>query len=87
MSLDAALQVIGVAPVPGLSATLTLFRFIVSSVQGVRERKKQLEALATAVGQLLGTLDLEFKSSRLIMAHCGQPLADLKRGVWYLRTR
>ncbi|KAJ7496387.1 hypothetical protein FB451DRAFT_1385797 [Mycena latifolia] len=79
MSLETALQIVlGVTPVPGLSEAYTLFKFIVSSVQGVRESKKQLEVLAAAVGQLLTTLDSEFRSSRLIVQNCGRPLRELK---------
>ncbi|KAJ7496391.1 hypothetical protein FB451DRAFT_1549555 [Mycena latifolia] len=79
MSLETALQIVlGVTPVPGLSEAYTLFKFIVSSVQGVRESKKQLEVLAAAVGQLLATLDVEFRSSRLIVANCRGQLAELK---------
>ncbi|KAJ6530021.1 kinase-like domain-containing protein, partial [Mycena vulgaris] len=79
MSLDAALDVLlGMTPVPGLSGAFTLFRFIVSSVQAVQASKKQLEALAKAVGQLLATLDSEFREARLIVANCGEALTDLE---------
>ncbi|KAJ7496362.1 hypothetical protein FB451DRAFT_196353 [Mycena latifolia] len=75
MSLEA---VLGLTPVPGLSAAFTLLKFIASSVQDVKQSKKQLEVLAIAVAQLLATLDSEFRSSSLIVANCGGPLAELK---------
>ncbi|KAJ6524675.1 kinase-like domain-containing protein [Mycena vulgaris] len=78
MSLDVALQVVlGITPIPGLSAAFTVFRFIVDSVQKVQDGKKQLDALAKAVGQILRALDSEFTASRLVVARCGGPLTDL----------
>jgi hypothetical protein len=75
MSLEALL---GVNPVPGLSAAFTLLRFIMSSVQTLQTSKKQLEGLAKAAGRLLATLDSEFKGSRLIVANCKEQLGDLQ---------
>jgi hypothetical protein len=79
MSLDVALDVIlGLTPVPGLSAAFTLFKFIVSCVEKLEANKLQLAALANAIGQLLATLHTEFQSSRLIASSCVQPLTDLR---------
>ncbi|KAJ7433789.1 hypothetical protein FB451DRAFT_1471562 [Mycena latifolia] len=70
--------VLGVIPVPALTAAFTLLKFIASSVQDFHQSKKQLEVLATAVGQFLVTLNSEFRSSKLMVANCGEPLAELK---------
>jgi hypothetical protein len=80
MSLDVALQVVlGITPIPGLSAAFQVFRFIVNSVQKVQNGKKQLDALAKAIGQILTALDFEFRASRLVVAHYGKSLTDLER--------
>jgi hypothetical protein len=80
MSLDVTLQVVlEITPIPGLSAAFRVFRFIVDSVQKVEDGRKQLGALAKAVGQILTALDAEFTASRLVVAHCGKPLTDLER--------
>ncbi|KAJ6595916.1 kinase-like domain-containing protein [Mycena sp. CBHHK59/15] len=79
MSLETVVDVLlGITPVPGLSAAFTLFKFIVSSVQEVQASKTQLEALAKAIGDLLTTLNSEFKASRLVAAACVKPLDDLR---------
>ncbi|KAJ6528312.1 kinase-like domain-containing protein, partial [Mycena vulgaris] len=78
MSLDAALvTVLDLIPVPGLSTAFRVFTFILSSVKEVQHSKKQLEALAITIGQLLRTLDSELRASRLIEATCGEQLRDL----------
>ncbi|KAJ7108316.1 kinase-like domain-containing protein [Mycena epipterygia] len=78
MSLETALDVIlGINPVPGLSAAFTVLKLIISSVQKVGESKRQLEGLATALAQLLGTLDAELRASRLIESVCSRSLEDL----------
>jgi hypothetical protein len=80
MSLEAALDaVLGEVPVPGLSPTFKLFASIVSSVQAARESKKQLQALAKGVGELLSTLNTEFSESRIVATNCVKPLADLEK--------
>ncbi|KAF8139574.1 kinase-like domain-containing protein [Mycena galopus ATCC 62051] len=79
MSLETALHlVLGTNPVPGLSAAFTLLKFIVSSIQTLQASRKQLEGLAKAAGQLLATLNSEFKGSRLIVAECKEQLTDLQ---------
>ncbi|KAF8170487.1 kinase-like domain-containing protein [Mycena galopus ATCC 62051] len=79
MSLGGEIDVLlGIIPVPGLSAAFTVFKFILSTVQAVQASKEQLKTLAEALGQLLGTLDGEFKSSTLIEASCVKSLNDLQ---------
>ncbi|KAJ7466190.1 kinase-like domain-containing protein [Mycena galericulata] len=75
VAIDALL---GITPVPGLSAAFTAFKYIVSTVKAVQDSKEQLSTLAKALGQLLATLDKEFKSSVLIEASCVKPLNDLE---------
>ncbi|KAJ7456037.1 kinase-like domain-containing protein [Mycena galericulata] len=78
MSLNVALEVIlGITPVPGLSAAFTLLKFIVSSVEGLQACKKQLGVLAHTLGQLLATLQTEFTSGKLIASSCVTPLTEL----------
>ena len=68
---------LGLSP-PGIASAFTILSFIVSEVQQVRASKKQLEVLAQAIGQLLETLDAEFKHTRLIATNAAKPLQDLK---------
>jgi hypothetical protein len=65
--------------IPVLSTAYKLFDFIVSSVDAAQESKKQLQVLAKGVGELLSTLNTEFKESRLVAANCVKPLADLEK--------
>ncbi|KAF7362565.1 Kinase-like protein [Mycena venus] len=74
--VDAVLQI---NPVPGLSFAFTLFTFIVSTVNEVQASKTQLEALAAAIGQLLATLNSEFRAGKLSPASSAESLANLKR--------
>ncbi|KAJ7467453.1 kinase-like domain-containing protein [Mycena galericulata] len=79
MSLEASLRVVlAEVPVPGLSTAFSVFKFIVSSVQAVKESKKQLQVLAKGIGELLSTLNAEFRGSRIVTANCVKPLADLE---------
>ncbi|KAJ6528988.1 hypothetical protein B0H19DRAFT_1274608 [Mycena capillaripes] len=41
------------------------------------ESKQQLQVLAKGVGELLSTLNAEFKGSRIVAAKCVKPLGDL----------
>ncbi|KAJ7110263.1 hypothetical protein C8R43DRAFT_1113750 [Mycena crocata] len=76
MSLHFALDVIlGITPVPGLSAAFNILKFIVSSIEKISKSKQQLEVLALSVAQLLQTLNTEFQAWNII--HSGKPLTDL----------
>ncbi|KAJ7142948.1 kinase-like domain-containing protein [Mycena epipterygia] len=68
--------ILGISPSP-ISTAFTVLRFIVSEIQQVQASKKQLEVLGEAIGQLLETLDAEFKHSRLIATNASKPLRDL----------
>ncbi|KAJ6477297.1 hypothetical protein DFH09DRAFT_1379401 [Mycena vulgaris] len=66
MSLQLVLDVIlGITPVPGLSAAFNTLKLVVSSIQQARETRSQLEELAYAVAQPPETLNAEFSASRL----------------------
>ncbi|KAJ6470933.1 hypothetical protein C8R45DRAFT_1014930 [Mycena sanguinolenta] len=69
--------IVGITPVPGLSAAFTLLRTIVSAIQQVSGSKQQLALLAQSAAQLLQTLNAEFSASRLMQSTCAQPLRDL----------
>ncbi|KAJ7776901.1 hypothetical protein DFH07DRAFT_32384 [Mycena maculata] len=78
MSLQSVLDVIlGITPVPGLSAAFTLLKLIVTSVQKVREGRRQLEVLANSIAHLLEALNAEFSASSLVPSACVRPLQDL----------
>jgi hypothetical protein len=80
-ALHAGLEVVlGEVPVPGLTCAFKLFTFIiVTSVHTARESRKQLHFLAKGVGELLSTLNSEFRESRIVAANCVEPLADLEK--------
>jgi hypothetical protein len=78
MLLETTLSVLNLTPVSALLTVFKTFRFIVSCVQNVQESKKQLCALADALGQLLAALQKQFEASRLIEASCVRPLTDLE---------
>ncbi|KAJ7036924.1 kinase-like domain-containing protein [Mycena alexandri] len=79
MSLASAMDVVlKINPVPGLSFAFTLFTFIVSTVNEVQASKTQLEALAISIGQLLATLNAEFRAAKLNPKTSAHSLAELK---------
>jgi hypothetical protein len=85
MSLEAAPRtVMEEVPAPGLSSAFKLFTFIASSVQAAQESKKQFQVLAKGVGELLSTLNAEFRGSRIVAADCVKPLADLEKWAFQL---
>ncbi|KAJ7714809.1 kinase-like domain-containing protein [Mycena metata] len=65
-------------PVPGLSVAFTLFMFIVSTVNEAQASKTQLEALAASIGQLLATLNAEFRAAKLNPKSSAHSLGELK---------
>ncbi|KAK7001568.1 DUF1768 domain-containing protein [Favolaschia claudopus] len=69
--------VLGVTPVPGLSAAFTLLKLIVSSIEKVKQSKQRLVVLAQSAGQLLQTLNTELCIGRLVQSTCQKPLKDL----------
>lgn len=73
LAMDA---VVGLSP-PGIGAAFGILRFIVAEIQQLHASQKQLQVLAQALGQLLRTVDSEFKKSRLAM-NAANVLRDLK---------
>ncbi|KAF7351565.1 DUF1768 domain-containing protein [Mycena sanguinolenta] len=69
--------ILGITPVPGLSAAFTLLKTIVSAIQQVSKSKQQLALLAQSAAQLLQMLNAEFSASRLMQSTCAKPLRDL----------
>ncbi|KAK6974293.1 kinase-like protein [Favolaschia claudopus] len=69
--------ILGITPVPGLSAAFTLLKFIVSNIEGVSRSKRRLAILAQAASHLLQTLNTELRAGRLAQSTCAQPLDEL----------
>jgi hypothetical protein len=79
-SLQTVLDVIlGITPVPGLSAAFNTLKLIVSAIQQARKRKQRLTVLAQSAAQFLQTLNAEFSAARLTQSAFGKPLRDLHR--------
>lgn len=78
---------LALVPVPGIAAALSILRYIVSSVQQVQASKLQLTALATAIAQLVRTLNIEYTTGRLSPDVFVEPLDDLHRwAAWDFST-
>ncbi|KAJ7762903.1 kinase-like domain-containing protein [Mycena metata] len=76
--MDAALGMVGVAPVPGLSFAFKLFGFILCDIPEVKASRRQLKVLANTISQLLTTLNDQFAHERLSELGSAKALADLK---------
>lgn len=83
--MDAALEMAGVTPVPGLSSAFKLLSFIVCDIPQVLASRKQIRVLVATIRQLLETLNDQFAEDRLSEASCSKPLADLKRSAGVLQ--
>jgi hypothetical protein len=80
MILQSVLDVLlGITPVPGLSAAFNILKLIVSAVQQASKSKQRLAVLAQSVAQLLQTLNAEFSTSGLVQFAFRKPLRDLHR--------
>jgi hypothetical protein len=55
---------LSLVPVPCLGSAVSIFSYIWSAIQRVQLSKRQLNALATSIAQLLQTLDVEIRSGR-----------------------
>ncbi|KAJ7147807.1 hypothetical protein C8R43DRAFT_524115 [Mycena crocata] len=69
--------ILGVTPVPGLSAAFNILKLIISSVEQAHRSKRQLHALAASVAQLLETLNTEFRLGAARIVLSVKPLKDL----------
>ncbi|KAJ6471926.1 kinase-like domain-containing protein [Mycena sanguinolenta] len=74
-AIDMALRI---NPVPGLSFAFTLYSLIASTINDVQASRMQLRELAGAIGQLLTTLDTEFRAAKRSPDTSARALADLK---------
>ncbi|KAF7343173.1 Kinase-like protein [Mycena venus] len=78
-ALQTVLDVIlGITPVPGLSAAFDILKLIVSAVEQASRSKQRLTILAQSAAQLLQTLNNEFIASRLAQSACREPLRELQ---------
>ncbi|KAF7371194.1 Kinase-like protein [Mycena sanguinolenta] len=74
-AIDMALRI---NPVPGLSFAFTLYSLIVTTISDVQASRTQLRELAGGIGQLLTTLDAEFRAAKRNPETSARALADLK---------
>jgi len=79
--MDIIHQCLLLAPVPYLVPAFDVFRFIWTSVEQAQASKLQLHALAQTIGQLLSTLNKEYRAERLVQAETSTPVANLCRFV------
>lgn len=77
--MDIIEQLLSLAPVPYLSAAFSIFKIIWQTVEQVQDSKEQLRVLAYSVGQLLYTLDREFRAGRLKESRTFGPIENLRR--------
>lgn len=68
---------LGIIPVPGLSAAFNILKLIVCAVQQASKSKQRLAVLAQSAAQLLQTLNKEFSASRLVQSACRESLREL----------
>jgi hypothetical protein len=71
------------APVHHLASAFSALRFIWSTVEQAQVSKRQLDALAQSIAQLLQTLDGEYRAGRLLPVETSMPQADLCRFVGF----
>jgi hypothetical protein len=76
--MDFIHQCLSLAPVPYLAPAFSALRLICSSVEQAQASKRQLEALAQSIAQLLQTLNGQYRAGRLLQARTSTPLADLR---------
>jgi WD40 repeat protein len=84
LTMDVVHLCLSLTPVPCLSQTFSVLRFIWSSIERANASKCQLEALAQSIAQLLKALNGEYQAGRLLQARTSTPLADLHRFVKFI---
>ena len=77
IDMDVIQHCLALAPVPGLSAAFSVFRYIWTFVQQIQTSKQQLLCLASMIAQLLQTLDHQYRSGRFSEARMSVQLKDL----------
>jgi hypothetical protein len=75
--MDIIQQCLSLAPVPYLAPAFSVLRFIWSLVEQAQASKRQLQALAQTIAQLLRTLNREYSAGRLRKRDLSTPLGDL----------
>jgi len=75
--MDIVQHCLSLVPVPYLSTTFALFKIICSSIQQVQISKRQLQVLASSLGELLNTLDASYRADRILQADTSQALSNL----------
>ena len=83
-TMDVIHLCLSLAPLPYLSPAFSALRYIWLSIEQVQTSKRQLEALAQSIAQLLQALDDEYRAQRLLQDKTAVPLADLCKFVGYM---
>lgn len=81
--MDIVHQCLALAPVPYLAPAFSVLRFIWSSIEQAQASKRQLEALAQTIAQLLSTLNTECRAGRLLQVKMSTPLTNLDRFILF----
>ncbi|KIM73018.1 hypothetical protein PILCRDRAFT_15623 [Piloderma croceum F 1598] len=76
--MDIIHECLSLVPVPYLAPSFAAFRFIWSSIEQAQASKQQLKVLAQSIGQLLQTIDQEYRGRRLLESRSLTPLANLQ---------
>jgi hypothetical protein len=79
--MDIIHQCLSLAPVPYLAPVFAVLRFIWLSVEQAQASKRQLQALAQTIAQLLWTLDKEYSAGRLVQSLMLTHITNLGRFV------
>ena len=75
--MDIVEHCLSLVPVPYLATTFRLFKIICSSIQQVQISKRQLQVLASSLGEHLNTLDSHYCAVRILQADTSQALSNL----------
>jgi hypothetical protein len=79
MDIDIVRAAVSIVPVPYLSGVFSLFVSICTTIEQVKDSKRQLQALAETTASLLMTLDKQHRSEDLSEIDANGPLANLHR--------
>jgi hypothetical protein len=83
-TMDVIHQCLSTAPVPFLYPAFSALRLIWSSIEQAQASKRQLQALAQSIAQLLRTLDRQCRAGRPLQDRTSTPLSDLCRYLHFL---
>jgi len=79
--MDVVEHCLSLVPLPYLSTAFSFFKIIWSSVERVQISKRQLQVLASSIGELLNVLDFQYRASRISEPDTLQPLANMNQWV------